>query len=145
MQKFFITNFVTCITNFVICVTKFVTKTFLYDRKKYLPENKNYPRANKKYQVESAYYFLENPAPLHFGISNLDFFAWYSAFVGMITYCKGAWKALRSAATVTGYAVPGGAWKGRRAWKALRHRTSIATAYCLESSTFPPSPCPGTA
>ena len=34
----------------------------------------------------------------------------------------GAWKALRSAATVTGYGVPGGALRGRCAWKALRHR-----------------------
>ena len=56
---------------------------------KLLPENKNYPRANKKYQAESFNYFLENPEPLHFGISNLDSFAWYS-------YCKGTWKALRN-------------------------------------------------
>ena len=28
----------------------------------------------------------------------------------------GAWKALRSAATITGYGVPGGALRGRCAW-----------------------------
>ena len=34
-----------------------------------------------------------------------------------------AWKALRSAATVTGHEVSGGTERGRCAWKALRHRT----------------------
>ena len=33
-----------------------------------------------------------------------------------------AWKALRSAATVTGHEVSGGTERGRCAWKALRHR-----------------------
>ena len=33
------------------------------------------------------------------------------------------WKALRSVAMVTGYAVPGKVRRERRAWKALRHRT----------------------
>ena len=40
-----------------------------------------------------------------------------------MSYVLSAWKALRSVATVTGYEVPGKAWKGWCAWKALRHRT----------------------
>ena len=54
VQKFFVTNLVTCITNFVICVTNFltcvtnfVTKTFLYDSKKYLLAKEKFQAGSK--------------------------------------------------------------------------------------------------
>ena len=42
-----------------------------------------------------------------------------------LCFARRAWKALRSVATVTGYAVPGEKILTRCAWKALRHRTGL--------------------
>ena len=60
---------------------------------------------------------------------------------------RSAWKALRSEATITGYAVPGGTMRRRRAWKALRHRTG-SNLHFLGRSAFqahrPHNTFPGT-